>query len=99
MSGQAMRMKVLQDIYGLEDQTGLRLGRNGLAMGLCIVVVLGAGLRAYALDFQSLWADEICSLMITDPTLPFRQFWDRVLAETSRVLAENHVCQVVFGHV
>jgi hypothetical protein len=68
-------------------------------MGLCIVVVLGAGLRAYALDFQSLWADEICSLMITDPTLPFRQFWDRVLAETSRVLAENHVCQVVFGHV
>jgi uncharacterized membrane protein len=51
-------------------------------MGLCIVVVLGAGLRAYVLDFQSLWTDEISSLMITDPTLPFRQFWDRVLADT-----------------
>ena len=75
-------MKALQSGYAWEDQTGLRLGRNGLAMGLCIVVVLGAGLRAYALDFQSLWTDEISSLMITDPTLPFRQFWDRVLADT-----------------
>ena len=82
MSGQAMRMKVLQGIYRLEDRTGLRLGRNGLAMGLCIVVVLGAGLRAYVLDFQSLWTDEISSLMIADPTLPFRQFWDQVLADT-----------------
>ena len=75
-------MKVLQGIYRSEDQTGLRLGRNGLAMALCMVVVLGAGLRAYALDFQSLWTDEISSLMITAPTLPFRQFWDRVLADT-----------------
>jgi uncharacterized membrane protein len=73
---------VRQSRYGWEDQTGLRLGRNGLAMALCIVVVFGAGLRAYALDFQSLWTDEISSLMITDPTLPFRQFWDRVLADT-----------------
>ena len=75
-------MKVLQSRYGWEAQTGLRLGRNGLAMALCIVVLLGAGLRAYALDFQSLWTDEISSLMITDPTLPFHQFWDRVLADT-----------------
>ena len=82
MSTQATKMKVLQGIYRLEDQAGLRLGRNGVAMGLCIVVVLGAGLRGYALDFQSLWTDEISSLMITDPTLPFRQFWDRVLADT-----------------
>jgi hypothetical protein len=76
------RMKVLQSGYGWEAQTGPRLGRNGLAMALCIVVVLGAGLRAYALDFQSLWTDEIASLMITDPMLPFRQFWERVLADT-----------------
>jgi len=82
MSTQATKMKVRQGIYRLEDQAGLRLGRNGVAMGLCIVVVLGAGLRGYALDFQSLWTDEISSLMITDPTLPFRQFWDRVLADT-----------------
>jgi hypothetical protein len=51
-------------------------------MGLCIVILFGAGLRAYALDVQSLWTDEISSLMITDPTLSFRQFWDRVLADT-----------------
>jgi uncharacterized membrane protein len=75
-------MKVPESRYGWEDQTGLRLGRKGLAMALCIVVVLGAGLRAYGLDFQSLWTDEISSLMITDPTLAFRQFWDRVLADT-----------------
>src|SRR5215472_10852992 len=75
-------MKVLQGIYRSEDQAGLRLARDGVAMGLCIVVVLGAGLRGYALDFQSLWTDEISSLMITDPTLSFRQFWDRVLADT-----------------
>ena len=82
MSTQATKMKVLQGIYRLEDQAGLRLCRNGVAMALCIVVVLGAVLRGYALDFQSLWTDEISSLMITDPTLPFRQFWDRVLADT-----------------
>jgi len=75
-------MKALLRGYEWEDQNALWLGRNGLAMGLCIIVVLGAGLRAYALDFQSLWADEIFSLMITDPTLPFSQFWDRVLADT-----------------
>ena len=67
---------------GMLQCRGRRPGRNGLAMALCIVVVFGAGLRAYALDFQSLWTDEISSLMITDPTLPFRQFWDRVLTDT-----------------
>ena len=75
-------MKVLQSRCGWEAQTGPRLGRNGLTMGLCIVILFGAGLRAYALDLQSLWTDEITSLMITDPTLSFRQFWDRVLADT-----------------
>jgi uncharacterized membrane protein len=75
-------MKTLRSGYGSEDQRDLWLGRNGLATGLCAVVVLGAGLRAYALDFQSLWTDEIFSLMITDPTLPLRQFWDRVLVDT-----------------
>jgi hypothetical protein len=53
-----------------------------LALGLCAVVLLAAGLRVYALDHQSLWADEIFSLTTTDPALPFRQFWDRVIADT-----------------
>jgi uncharacterized membrane protein len=75
-------VKAVHSGYGWEDQTGRWLGRNGLAMGLCSIIVLGAGLRAYALDFQSLWADEIFSLNITDPTAPFRQFWDRLLADT-----------------
>jgi mannosyltransferase len=53
-----------------------------LALGVCAVVLLAAGLRVYALDHQSLWADEIFSLTTTDPALPFRQFWDRVIADT-----------------
>src|SRR5207237_9330028 len=76
VSRRATGMKVLQSRYGWEAQKGLWLGRNGLTMALCIVVGLGVGLRAYALDFQSLWTDEISSLMIPDPMLPFHQFWD-----------------------
>ena len=45
-------------------------------------MLLAAGLRVYVLDHQSLWADEIFSLTTTDPALPFRQFWDRVIADT-----------------
>jgi hypothetical protein len=51
-------------------------------MGLGAVALVAAGLRIYALDYQSLWTDEIFSLMATDPALPFRQFWDRLLADT-----------------
>lgn len=60
----------------------LFLARNGFALGLCGVVLLAAGLRIDALDYQSLWSDETFSLMTTDPTLSFPQFWDRVLADT-----------------
>jgi uncharacterized membrane protein len=56
--------------------------KNGFALGLGGVVVLGAGLRVYALGYQSFWTDEIFSLITTDPTLTFREFWDRVLADT-----------------
>jgi uncharacterized membrane protein len=45
-------------------------------------VVLGAALRLYALDYQSLWSDEIFSLIVTDPASSFRDFWARVLADT-----------------
>ena len=55
---------------------------NGFALGLGGIVLLGAGLRVYALGYQSFWTDEIFSLITTDPTLTFREFWDRVLADT-----------------
>ena len=60
----------------------LLLGKNGVPLALCAIVLLGAGLRLYALDYQSLWTDEIFSLMTADPKLTFGQFWDRVLADT-----------------
>jgi hypothetical protein len=58
------------------------LGKNGFALALCAIVLLAAGLRVYRLDYQSLWTDEIFSLMTTDPTLTLHQFWDLVLADT-----------------
>ena len=58
------------------------LGAHGFALALCTTVLVPSALRVYKLDYQSLWSDEIFSLMITDPTLPFSQFWDRVLADT-----------------
>ena len=36
------------------------------------VLVLGAGWRLYGLNLQSAWADEITTLVITDPALTFR---------------------------
>ena len=56
--------------------------KNGFALGLGGIVLLGAGLRVYALGYQSFWTDEIFSLITTDPTLTFREFWDRVVADT-----------------
>src|SRR5438876_10922827 len=60
----------------------LALGKNSLPLALCAIILLGAGLRVYALDYQSLWADEIFLLITTDPALTFGQYWDRVLADT-----------------
>ena len=71
-------------MIGLGSQGGIRLslGALGFAPALCVIVLLAAALRMYALDYQSLWSDEIFSLITTDPTLPLREFWDRVLADT-----------------
>jgi hypothetical protein len=60
----------------------LGLGTHGFALALCAIVLLAGALRMYALDYQSLWSDEIFSLIITDPKLTFREFWDRLLADT-----------------
>src|SRR5438105_10649384 len=60
----------------------LSLGTHGFALALCATVLLAGALRVYALDYQSLWSDEIFSLITTDPMLSLREFWDRVLADT-----------------
>jgi hypothetical protein len=56
--------------------------KNGIVLTLCGIVLFGAGLRVYVLDYQSFWSDEVFSLVVTDPTLTFREFWDRVLTDT-----------------
>jgi hypothetical protein len=58
------------------------LTKNAFALGLGGIVLLGAGLRVYALGYQSFWTDEIFSLITTDPAITFREFWDRVFADT-----------------
>jgi predicted membrane-bound mannosyltransferase len=58
------------------------LTENGFGLGLSGIVLLGAGLRVYALGYQSFWTDEIFWLITTDPTLTFREFWARVLFDT-----------------
>jgi Dolichyl-phosphate-mannose-protein mannosyltransferase len=58
------------------------LAKSGFTLALAGVVLVGAGLRVYALGFQSFWTDEIFSLITTDPTLTFHEFWDRVVADT-----------------
>ena len=63
-------------------QIRLSLGAHGVALALCAIVLLAGALRVYELDYQSLWSDEVISLKTTDPTLSFREFWDRVLADT-----------------
>ena len=58
------------------------LGTHGFALALCTTVLLAGALRVYELDYQSLWSDEIFSLITADPMLSLREFWDRVLADT-----------------
>lgn len=67
-------------MFRLGRQGGIRLslGTHGFAPRLCAIVLLAAALRVYALDYQSLWGDEIFSLITTDPRLSLSEFWDRV---------------------
>lgn len=58
------------------------LGTHCFALALCATVLVAGALRVYKLDYQSLWSDEIFSLITTDPRLSLREFWDRVLADT-----------------
>jgi 4-amino-4-deoxy-L-arabinose transferase-like glycosyltransferase len=46
------------------------------------VMLVAAGLRLYGLGRQSAWADEMMTLLITDPTLTLGQFWQLVLSDT-----------------
>jgi uncharacterized membrane protein len=65
------------------ERVGLSL-RSDYCYWLAIggAVLLGAALRAHHLAYESLWTDEIFSLITTNPGLPDREFWDRVLADT-----------------
>src|SRR5271169_4373008 len=53
---------------------------HGLVAGTA-VLLLGSALRLYGLDRQSAWADEITTLLITDPALTFTQFWHLALSD------------------
>ena len=78
---------------------GRLLRKIGVGLALCAILLVGVGLRVYGLHYQSLWTDEIFSLTLTDPTLTFREFWDRVLADTHPPIyyLVLHLSSSVFG--
>src|ERR1051326_1782992 len=47
-----------------------------------LVLAAAAAMRFYGLTRQSAWADELWTLLITDPALSFAEFWRRVVADT-----------------
>ena len=59
---------------------------KGWVTGFCIaagvILLVGSGLRLYGINRQSAWADELTTLLITDPALGFTEFWQRVVADT-----------------
>ena len=42
---------------------------------LILILIVAAFLRLYRLDFQSLWVDEIFTLNMSNPSMPFAQFY------------------------
>src|SRR6266481_3709671 len=58
------------------------LSTHGFALALCAIVLIAGAVRVYKLDYQSLWSDEIFSLITTDPNLSVSEFWARVRADT-----------------
>jgi uncharacterized membrane protein len=60
---------------------GVRFSRSCCAAAATGVTLLAAALRVYRIDWQSVWVDEIYSLVVTDPSRPFEEFWERVLAD------------------
>jgi mannosyltransferase len=60
-----------------------RIGRDtGFLVAAGAIVLVGAGLRLKGIAEEGPWADELWTLLITDPALSFAEFWRRVVADT-----------------
>jgi mannosyltransferase len=60
-----------------------RIGRDtGFLVAAGAIVLVGAGLRFKGITQEGAWADELSTLLITDPALSFVEFWQRVIADT-----------------
>lgn len=46
---------------------------------LILILILGTFLRFYHLDFQSIWLDEIHTMIEGNPSLPYSEFYDLML--------------------
>jgi len=55
---------------------------TGFPVAAGIILLVGSGLRLYGITRESAWADELTTLLITDPALSFGGFWQRVVADT-----------------
>jgi Dolichyl-phosphate-mannose-protein mannosyltransferase len=59
---------------------GSSAGSSSTIAGIALVL-LAAALRIYRLDWQSVWFDEIFSLIVADPSQQFNEFWQWVLSD------------------
>ena len=68
---------------------------------LVVILVLGAALRFYHIDFQSIWLDEIHTMIEGNPSLPYSEFYDvMLLREQMPHLYYNlvRIFSYIFGH-
>jgi uncharacterized membrane protein len=68
---------------------------------IILIIILGAALRFYHIDFQSIWLDEIHTMIEGNPSLPYSEFYDlMLLREQMPHLYYNLVrfFSLIFGH-
>ena len=68
---------------------------------LLAILVLGSMLRFYHIDFQSIWLDEIHTMIEGNPSLPYSEFYDiMLLREQMPHLYYNlvRIFSYIFGH-
>lgn len=68
---------------------------------LILIIVLGTFLRFYHLDYQSIWLDEIHTMIEGNPSLPYSEFYDIMLLREQMPHLYYILVRVnsfVFGH-
>src|SRR5216684_3318979 len=82
LTSRAMVVPPLSVARSYPNQAPSKGWDSGFLIPAGLILLVGSGLRLYGITRESAWADELWTLLITDPTLTFAEFWQRVLADT-----------------